>query len=137
MTYATYDELNNKHPFNQVYQNRKNVKKNNLKGYSGRQRTDTKKEFTYTYPVNECGCIDSNFKKNESTKKKKILCLGDSFTQGVGASFENSYPRQLQNELEKCNYPARVYNCGIGGAYPQSQFIYFKDLIEKKNYKLI
>lgn len=46
----------------------------------------------------------------------KILCLGDSFTYGVGAKRENSYPMQLQRILEKkdgCS--AKVINRGIPG----------------------
>ena len=47
-----------------------------------------------------------------------ILCLGDSFTYGVGASQEKSYPRQLENLLNSRakGKIIRVVNRGIGGS---------------------
>jgi len=42
--------------------------------------------------VNHAGSVENTF---------NILCLGDSFTFGLGASFENSYPRQLERLLWK------------------------------------
>lgn len=47
-----------------------------------------------------------------------ILCLGDSFTYGVGAGVSLSYPAQLE-EIIRQNYPLlniRVVNCGRPGA---------------------
>jgi lysophospholipase L1-like esterase len=46
----------------------------------------------------------------------RILCLGDSFTYGVGAERGKSYPRQLQERLDrdsKCK--AQVINRGVPG----------------------
>lgn len=41
-------------------------------------------------------------KKTESVKEEfKLLCLGDSFTFGVGAVSESSYPRQLEKILQE------------------------------------
>ena len=45
-------------------------------------------------------------------KDKVVVCLGDSITEGVGASsVENSYPALLRKREEF----SKVYNCGIGG----------------------
>ncbi|MBL7196727.1 MAG: tetratricopeptide repeat protein [Candidatus Omnitrophica bacterium] len=47
----------------------------------------------------------------------KILCLGDSFTFGLGTGYDYSYPRQLERILKK-NNPQKeiaVYNRGIPG----------------------
>lgn len=46
----------------------------------------------------------------------RILCLGDSFTFGIGAARGYSYPEQLQEMLDK-RLPGRfiVYNAGIPG----------------------
>jgi len=51
-----------------------------------------------------------------------IICIGDSFTYGLGASPEESYPGQLQHILNKA-VPERhikVINLGIPG-YNSSQ----------------
>lgn len=47
----------------------------------------------------------------------RILCVGDSFTAGLGASYDDSYPGHLEKILFKNNPDMRfvVYNCGIPG----------------------
>lgn len=48
----------------------------------------------------------------------RILCVGDSFTFGVGAGFQNSYPAQLQRSIRE-KYPAlkvEIVNKGEPGA---------------------
>jgi len=46
-----------------------------------------------------------------------IFCLGDSFTYGVGAGFNHSYPAQLESILnsQPIDRKFRVYNLGIPG----------------------
>ena len=50
---------------------------------------------------------------NLKEDKFNILCLGDSFTAGAGASAENSYPRQLERLLrENIDGKINVINAG-------------------------
>ncbi len=46
-----------------------------------------------------------------------ILCLGDSFTYGIGAGFENSYPVQLERVLNARSPKEKfvVFNYGVPG----------------------
>ena len=44
-----------------------------------------------------------------------ILAFGDSLTAGHGVDLFNSYPSQLQKELDKRGYQYRVVNAGISG----------------------
>jgi acyl-CoA thioesterase-1 len=44
-----------------------------------------------------------------------ILAFGDSLTAGHGVDLFNSYPSQLQKELDKRGYKYRVVNGGISG----------------------
>lgn len=46
-----------------------------------------------------------------------ILCVGDSFTEGIGATANNDYPSQLQLLLQQRfpNKVVRVVNRGVGG----------------------
>ena len=50
----------------------------------------------------------------------RILCLGDSFTYGVGAPLGKDYPSQLERILnEKCDKNKfETINRGIPGGYP-------------------
>ncbi|MBI4846266.1 MAG: tetratricopeptide repeat protein [Candidatus Omnitrophica bacterium] len=49
---------------------------------------------------------------------RTIVCLGDSFTYGIGAGFENAYPAQLEEMLNKKfqKEKFKVYNLGVSGA---------------------
>ncbi|MFC1631387.1 GDSL-type esterase/lipase family protein [Candidatus Omnitrophota bacterium] len=53
----------------------------------------------------------------QKIRQINILCVGDSFTQGVGSSGSDySYPAQLQRYLsKKDNYDWQVLNCGVTG----------------------
>jgi len=44
-----------------------------------------------------------------------ILAFGDSLTAGHGVELSDSYPSQLQRELDKRGYRYRVVNAGISG----------------------
>ncbi len=53
----------------------------------------------------------------EDAKLVRILCLGDSWTFGLGAAPGYSYPAQLQAMLDKDDpYRYRVYNAGLPGS---------------------
>jgi len=59
----------------------------------------------------------NNIKLSEENNKETILCLGDSFTYGVGANQGFSYPEQLERILneKKSGSNFKVVNEGIGG----------------------
>jgi tetratricopeptide (TPR) repeat protein len=44
-----------------------------------------------------------------------ILCIGDSFTFGMGAAYDDSYPKQLEKMLNADNFKKkfRVFNAGV------------------------
>ena len=64
----------------------------------------------------------SNLRRNNASRDYakrtvRILCVGDSFTAGLGASHDTSYPAHLDRVLRRNNPDMRfvVYNCGIPG----------------------
>lgn len=58
-----------------------------------------------------------NTSNHKDNKQIRILCVGDSFTQGVGASSrDKAYPAQLQAYLKRnSSFLWEVFNCGIAG----------------------
>lgn len=77
--------------------------------------------------------IENNQKISPEDKTLfKILCLGDSWTFGAGASAGYSYPAQLQVLLDKEHpYKYRVYNFGIPGCYSRKLLRYLPGLLKK------
>ncbi len=49
------------------------------------------------------------------TERPKIVAFGDSLTAGLGVAPEESYPAQLQRQLDLAGYPYRVINAGVSG----------------------
>lgn len=68
-------------------------------------------EFTDSWTANEDGLKEKNVIAKKD--KQRILVLGDSFTEGVGAPPDSSYPRILETLL---GANVQVINAGIGGS---------------------
>lgn len=47
--------------------------------------------------------------------RPRIVALGDSLTAGLGVSPEQSYPAQLQKQLDALGYRYQVVNAGVSG----------------------
>jgi hypothetical protein len=75
-------------------------KKNPTQGYT---------ETSITYVHNSYGYREEEY---DLTSKSNILCLGCSFTMGVGLKLEHSWPSILKKQFKDSN----VYNFGLGGA---------------------
>lgn len=68
-----------------------------------------------------------------------ILCIGDSFTYGLGAPSDESYPKQLQHILNKAapERHIKVINLGIPG-YSSSQCLrYLKQEVDSYEPKIV
>ncbi|MBI4846935.1 MAG: tetratricopeptide repeat protein [Candidatus Omnitrophica bacterium] len=64
---------------------------------------------------------------------KIVFCIGDSFTYGVGASFEHSYPGQLEKILNGRRGESRfkVFNLGVPGYDSDKIILRFKRFLKK------
>lgn len=73
-------------------------------------------EFNFSFTNNEFGISDQSFQASDKDKYK-ILALGDSFTEGVGAEVEDSWPRNLSAKFDSAYSDSiEVINGGIGGS---------------------
>lgn len=53
--------------------------------------------------------------QEKSVKPFVIIAFGDSLTAGYGVTLDESYPMQLEKELQKRRYNIRVINMGVSG----------------------
>jgi hypothetical protein len=93
-----------------------------------RQPNDThrlkSKEFDFVRKSNSLGFPDKEWEKIKPKGQIRILALGDSFTEGDGAAYEDSYPSVLQSLLNK-EFPLNdimVMNAGVCGSDPFFQY---------------
>jgi lysophospholipase L1-like esterase len=75
-------------------------------------------EFNHVFPVNSLGFPDREWTETKDSAVYRIVTLGDSFTQGVGAPYDSSYPAQLSKILAVQGIKAEVLNAGVSGSDP-------------------
>ena len=92
--------------------------------------TQYKKEFATSWIANNEGLKDKDFIIDK--KDTRIMILGDSYTEGVGAANDSSFPRQLSYLLaDSSPHPTEVWNCGLSGSDPIYEFRLFNDKLLK------
>lgn len=74
----------------------------------------TAPEFSYTALYNSLGFLGKEWPVEKSSRKR-IITLGDSFTEGDGAPMDSSYPAQLQKLLGDS---FEILNAGVRGSDP-------------------
>lgn len=114
-TYKTYSEQISGYYFNYYGQTERNH-------YHNFQLNDTiiydEPEMYIKYPSNSFGLREKEIATKKDTNVYRILTIGDSFTEGHGATYEETWPRFLENMLNErnisCNY--EVINAGNRGS---------------------
>lgn len=102
----------------QWLKNNSNPKYNNFFTENGWDREDS-----ITYQFNSHGFRDSEF-----TEESSILALGCSFTEGIGLTAEQVWPKLLEKQLG-----IKVWNLGIGGSSLDTAFRMLTYYINKLN----
>lgn len=85
-------------------------------------------EFIHKRTCNKLGFADRDWSETKTTPKR-ILCLGDSFTEGVGAQQDSTYVQQLSDLLNADSVTYEVMNAGITGNDPFVNFVAYRDLL--------
>lgn len=81
-------------------------------------RLKKEREWEYFNQYNEFGNREKSISKFiNNTSSIKVVCLGDSFTEGDGAPYDSSWVRQYEQRLnENCKKKFIVYNAGACGS---------------------
>ncbi len=89
-------------------------------------------EFCHFRNANSLGFSDIEWIHTlESDSTIRILCLGDSFTEGDGAPKDSSYPKLLEKLLKKNRRNYEVMNAGTCGSDPFFNYMAYKDLLSQ------
>lgn len=86
----------------------------------------TKREYNYERITNSLGFSDPDWLMNKKKGEKRVLALGDSFTEGDGAPYDSSYVSQLRNRMETDSL-VYVMNAGVCGSDPFINFVNYRD----------
>ncbi|MCZ2393070.1 MAG: SGNH/GDSL hydrolase family protein [Chitinophagales bacterium] len=89
--------------------------------------SNKEKEFVFERKQNSLGLSDKEWIKEKPNGTYRIVCLGDSFTEGDGVDYEHSYVQALQRILNKKYKNIEVLNAGKRGSDPFFNFKYLED----------
>lgn len=90
-------------------------------------------EFYFERKMNSLGYSDYEWNIEKDSNEFRILCLGDSFTDGDGAHADSSYVAFLRR-LFKIEYPQKkisILNAGKCGSDPFFNFVNYRDRLYK------
>ncbi|MGA9121292.1 MAG: hypothetical protein WB699_18135 [Bacteroidota bacterium] len=94
-----------------------------IPGARGRYETT---EFNVPYNIDSWGLRDGEFPMEKPRGTRRILMLGDSFTEGDGVREEDTFSHRLQVLLDSAYTPGswQVINAGVGSYSPLLEYIY-------------
>jgi hypothetical protein len=97
-----------------------------IPGARGRQKT---LEFDAAYAINSLGLRDEEMPLEEPFGTRRILMLGDSFTEGIGVDEKDVFSTRLQAMLDDAHLGERwrVVNAGLGSYSPLLEYLYLKN----------
>lgn len=75
-------------------------------------------EFLYVYDVNADGVRDVEHALAPEPGRARVVVLGDSYAEGVGADRHEAWPARMGELLEHSGTPVEVFNAGVAGSDP-------------------
>jgi lysophospholipase L1-like esterase len=93
-------------------------------------------DFKFPYQTNNLGLREKNIEKHKPDSVTRIITMGDSYTEGVGASYDSAWPRILEMNLN-CSQRVQVINAGVSGSDPFYDYIFYRDKLRDYNPSLL
>jgi hypothetical protein len=96
-----------------------------IPGAHGRFKTT---EFNTEYVINSLGLRDREISRTKPPGVRRILMLGDSFTEGNGIEASETFSSLLQTMIDRASLATRweVINTGVGSYSPLLEYLYLK-----------
>lgn len=85
------------------------------------------KDFTYEYSINSWGFREKELDVKRSDSVVRVVITGDSFTEGVGAPYDSTWPRLLEKELLLRGIRAEVIDAARSGSDVFYDYVFYRD----------
>ena len=91
--------------------------------------THQRSEFAFSRTTNSLGLCEREIPAEKGSGEYRVIALGDSYTEGVGAPYEASWPKVLEGELTHRNFASTtvVVNAGVSGSDPWYTYILLRE----------
>lgn len=92
-------------------------------------------EFRVVYSFNELGLRDRPVPLRSADPARRILVLGNSFVEGWGVEFDDTFVQIAQKALAAAGSspPVRLINAGIAGFGAAQSYLFARELVAKTN----
>jgi lysophospholipase L1-like esterase len=87
----------------------------------------SKPEYSFERHTNSLGFSDKEWPIDKNKHEKRILALGDSFTEGDGAPYDSSYVALMRKMLSPMGDSIYLMNAGTCGSDPFINYINLRD----------
>lgn len=96
------------------------------------------KEFAYTIKSNSEGLRDIEHNIEKEKNEYRIICVGNSFTEGIGAPGDSTWPKLLEDKLALLSKrKISVFNAGKVTSDPFFEYMLLKERMLKYNPDLV
>lgn len=95
--------------------------------------TPPNNDFSYGYATNSFGVREKNYPTNKPDSTILIFTAGDSFSEGMGAPYDSTWPHLLQSYLQADSLRAEVFNTGVAGNDPVYDYVFYRDSLRQFN----
>jgi lysophospholipase L1-like esterase len=99
----------------------------------------TQPEFSYLHTYNSKGLREEEIPEKKDSAEYRIIALGDSFTEGIGAAQDSTWPVFLERMLNEKYRGKKIttINAGASGSDPFYEFILLRDRLLSYNPDLV
>lgn len=101
--------------------------------------TWAKKELSHIRKTNSLGLSEKEIAKQKAANEYRIIALGDSFTEGVGTSYDSTWVKVLEKDLS-IRVPSRkvtTINAGVSGSDPVFEYVLLRERLVSYNPDLV
>ena len=86
-------------------------------------------EFSAAYAISSVGLRDRELPRDKAVGARRILMLGDSFTEGTGVDARETFSSRLQERLDQAGFGTRwqVLNAGVSSYSPLLEYLYLEN----------
>lgn len=91
--------------------------------------TPANSDFSYPLATNSLGIREKEVQTKDTTKTR-ILVLGDSFAEGMGAPYDSTWPRVMEQLLNQANKHAEVIDAGVAGSDVFYEYMLYRDKLK-------
>ena len=134
--YASYQEQNG--------QNYQSLYRNNRPSWfhvyaSNHDVIYSRAEFIHSRQVNSLGLCEREVAPDKAPNEYRVIALGDSFTEGIGTSYESTWVKVLERHLAERMPESLVttINAGVSGSDPFFEYILLRERLLPFNPDLV